>query len=142
MSAIDDALYGIFRETLSEIYETVVVAIDPDSPITFSHLSEIVRKEHAELAKLRAENARLRTELAALIAEVKKLKAHLSPDGEYAIRRADGGAMLITETMLLGGIMDNIDAMLELDVTPQELSTRKERKESNDGNKAGPERCA
>lgn len=42
-----------------------------------------------------------------------KLRAHLSTDGDYSIRRTDGEPMWIGETIMLGSVFEAIDKWLD-----------------------------
>lgn len=61
-----------------------------------------------------AERDELRAKLAAVpVDAIRKLRAHLSTDGEYSIRRSDGESMFIGETIMLGSLFEAIDKWLD-----------------------------
>ena len=61
----------------------------------------------AEVRRLRAKHDAVPVEA------VRKLRANLSTDGEYSIRRSDGDSMFIGETIMLGTLFEAIDKWLD-----------------------------
>lgn len=72
----------------------------------------------AEQDAARAEVARLKAALTALSKPVNELKYHLSKDGEFSICRTDKEDMGWGDTMVLGKIVEDIDAALRGDTAP------------------------
>lgn len=85
-------------------------------------LNKRVRELEAQLnaavlgqRELERERDELRAKLDAVpVGAITKLRAHLSTDGDYSIRRTDGASMWIGETIMLGNVFESIDKWLDV----------------------------
>ena len=68
---------------------------------------------------------------------ISTLKKHLSSDGEYSISRTDKENMCMGEVLMLGDLLEKIDAIVAKAALEKISETQKELKDTSDTEKAG-----
>ena len=69
-----------------------------------------------ELDTVVVERDELRAKLNAVpVDAIRQLRAHLSTDGEYSIKRSDGESIFIGEAIMFGNLFEAIDKWLDAD---------------------------